>query len=519
MYLRFDMRTTSSFTLHRLMRARPLLVSIAAPASLALLLSTNGANAQAQTPELSLDLGGQPLVLKLIPKGSFVQGSPASEPGREADEAQRNVTLTKDFYIGKFPITRDQFQRFVSDTGHRTEAEKGKSGGFGFDGTGLVQKPEYNWKNPGFAQEGDHPAVIITVGDAEAFMDWASKKTGHRLRLPTEAEFEYAARANTQTPWYSGANDANAYQIGWFKSNSEGKGTHSVGKKQPNLFGLYDMSGNIYQWCSDIYAPYPSGDISDPKHTVPPAGEPARNVLRGGSYLKDPHRGRSAARYRNTPGSRNADNGFRVAWDIGATAAQQAPTFSPPPSTPGTPPSSTAPGTPRSSGGITGLLIGLFFVFVLPLGIFGLIIYFLIKLVRKAMGKGSGTPNQVNWNGQSWNNSQASGPPGMTYYPQTDGFWIQAPDYPDGTSVGYSCIVAGRRVKQSAVIFGNRVFVYTGGLPSNIHLHNVIRPGEGWTPSAQRSSRSRHDRDSDDYGPSSYNSSNSSSFFGNPRAY
>lgn len=111
----------------------------------------------------------------------------------------------------------------------------------------------------------------------------------------------------------------------------------------------------------------------------------------------------------------------------------------------------------------------------------------------------------------------------MTYYPQTDGFWIQAPDYPNGTSVGYSCIVAGRRIQQSAIIFGNRVFVYTGGLPSNIHLHNVIRPGEGWTPSAQPSSSSRshahHDRDSDDYGPSSYNSSNTSSFFGNPRAY
>lgn len=496
---------------------RPL--GFAVCAAISLLVLPASAQRAGDPSDLTLDLNGTPLILKHIPKGSFQQGSPPSEPGRGDDETQRQVTLSKDFYLGQFPVTRDQFQRFIDDTGHRTEAEKGKSGGFGWDGNQLVQKPEYNWKNPGFTQAGDHPVVIITVGDAQAFLDWASRKAGRRLRLPTEAEYEYAARANTQTPWYSGANDSNAYQIGWFKSNTEAKGTQPAGKKQPNLFGLYDMSGNVYEWCSDIYAPYAGNNVTDPFNLTPPAGEPARNVLRGGSFLKEAHKGRSAARYRNTPGSRNPDNGFRVASDIDALL----PAGQPFTSSPSTPSGTSTPSTTTSSPRATDIILGLLIILVFPLAIVGIIIFFFVKLIRKSMGKGK--PQAGNWSGGAWSNAVAT-PPGIRCEATRDGFWIYASGYPNGTRVSYSCMVAGQRYQQEAVINSSHVFAYTGGFPSNIRIHNVVRPGQGWSPSAG-SNRSRkrkggwsnQDYYDNDYEPSNYNSSSSSSFFGNPRAY
>src|SRR5262249_26041586 len=153
-----------------------------------------------------------------------------------------------------------------------------------------------------------------TFGDANAFVAWASRKTGRRVRLPTEAEWEYAARGGTATPWFGASKEEDALALGWFKANA-GSSTHPVALKKPNAFGLFDMAGNVYEWCRDVYAPYPAGDAVDPENATNTGTEPERRVLRGGSWLKDPRRARSAARNRNTPGSRNADNGFRVAVD------------------------------------------------------------------------------------------------------------------------------------------------------------------------------------------------------------
>jgi formylglycine-generating enzyme len=198
----------------------------------------------AESP-LVVDLGqGVKLELVLVPKGGFQQGSPPNEPGRKEDETQRAVTLTADFYLGKYPVTVGQFRRFVGETKYRSEAESGRSGGFGFDGKQLVQRPDFTWRNPGFPQTDEHPVTVVSMADANAFCTWLSRKVQRTATLPTEAQWEYACRAGTTTGYYSGPAESDLQRIGWYEGNSAG-GTHPVGQKEANRLGLYDMCGQV----------------------------------------------------------------------------------------------------------------------------------------------------------------------------------------------------------------------------------------------------------------------------------
>jgi len=442
----------------------------------------------AQESRRLVDLGGGVrLELVLIKAGTFTQGSPDDEPGRGSDEPRRQVRLTQDFYLARTPITRGQFARFVAETGYRTESEKGTSGGFGFAGRGkaLVQRKEFTWRNPGFPQTDEHPVTLVTYNDARSFATWLSRRIARRCDLPTEAQWEYACRAESSSVYYHGGKVPAA--IAWTLDNA-GDGTRPVGQKVPNAWGLFDMAGNVFEWCRDWHAVYGSGPATDPEQTTP-TGDKPRRVLRGGSWLREPKFARSAARYRNDPASRNADNGFRIAASVETTveappsarlqpsgpavapsppARPVAPVATPPapwpPISPGPPPFSP----PQPIGGPPTLLSRL-----LGWLCFGSLLALLIPVIRRWLRGGGFYPEEPVPTADQ-----------VVTRMVADGFWIESPGLPVGTVLGYRCKIDGiDREDRFTVGKGpSGLFVYTGGMPEVVKVLKVIPAPTSMTP-------------------------------------
>jgi formylglycine-generating enzyme required for sulfatase activity len=205
--------------------------------------------------------------LKLIPAGEFLMGSPESDKDAQIEEKpQHRVRITQPFYLGIYQVTRGQFRRFVDTAGYHTEAEKDGNGGWSWDPARKwwVQDPKITWRSPDFDQTDDHPVVTVSWNDASAFCDWLSQKEGQKYRLPTEAEWEYACRAGTRTRYYSGDDPESLVAMGNV-ADATAKATFPdwptigghdgyvytapVGQFRPNDFGLYDMHGNVWEWC------------------------------------------------------------------------------------------------------------------------------------------------------------------------------------------------------------------------------------------------------------------------------
>ena len=218
-----------------------------------------------------------------IPAGTFTMGSPTSEADRMNDETQHQVTLSA-FKMSKYEITFEQYDVFCEATGR----EKPDDEGWG---------------------RGKRPVINVSWYDAIAFAEWMG------CRLPTEAEWEYACRAGTTTPFNTGNNlttsQANYNGNGPYNNNAKGeyrRKTMPVGSFAPNAWGLYDMHGNVWEWCSDWYGDYPNTAQTNPKG--PASG--SYRVIRGGSWADYAGSCRSAYRDRSTPGRCNRSMGFRL---------------------------------------------------------------------------------------------------------------------------------------------------------------------------------------------------------------
>lgn len=474
------------------------------------------ASAHAQTPTLQLDLGNNvTMEMILVRPGSFEQGSPAIEEGRETDESpQRRVSITRPFYMAKYPVTRGQFARFIETTRFRTEAEAGPSGGFGVVDGKLVQQKQFNWRNPGFEQADDHPVVLVSAPDAAAFCRWLSTKTGRLCELPTEAQWEYTCRAETTTARYAEPVD----DVAWHRGNSVGAAS-PVGQKKANAWGFHDFYGPVWQWCRDWYAPYPAGGVTDPLQTNQNLSDKPRQVLRGGSFLSDKSHSRSAERYRNDARSRNADNGFRII----CSTTQRAATTVPPPAT-SNPSQSFHDASPHPLPPVTrdsgGSLFGALFRIGIPLLI---VVVLGMKILRKVFTslKGNRTSPFISSGGMTGSQAAAmlSSKPAplahrFSFNLTDDGFYITGPDEAAGSLLHFECIVAGRTISGEVAFTPGPQgqFIFTGKRPSSVKVQTT--GGAAGTTSTVVSHGSNDD---DDFNRRSFSSSGSSSRY--PSAY
>jgi formylglycine-generating enzyme len=275
--------------------------------------------------------GGGKLVMHFckVPKGKFLMGSPKEEKGRGNDEDLHEVEITKDYWLGRTEVTVGHFKAFVADTEYETEAEKG-AGAYGWDDAKKEWKKDksYNWKNPGFAQTDEHPVVCVSWNDTKAFCDWLAKKSGKDVRLPTEAEWERACRGGTATRYHFGADEedlakyANVADASFRKATTKTWGikaddghafTAPVASFTKNQYGLHDMHGNAWEWCSDWYGSDYYG-VSPKKDPQGPISGAAR-VLRGGSWDDHPENARAALRFWIAPAARD-DYGFRACFRL-----------------------------------------------------------------------------------------------------------------------------------------------------------------------------------------------------------
>ncbi|MDB9404121.1 SUMF1/EgtB/PvdO family nonheme iron enzyme [Microcystis sp. CS-574] len=227
-----------------------------------------------------------------LPAGEFLMGSPDSDPASESWEKPPHLVQVNSFAIGKYPVTQAQYQAVMGTNPSRFK----------------------NW----FKNNPQNPVENVNWNDAQAFCQKLSQITGKTYRLPTEAEWEYACRAGTTTRFYFG-DDAN--QLGdyaWYSANSQSK-THPVGQKRPNAWGLYDMSGNVWEWCEDDWHSSYIGAPTDGSAWLINDNDNDYRIRRGGSWFYDPSLCRSAFR----SGHNRRDNdfilGFRVVCGAGRT--------------------------------------------------------------------------------------------------------------------------------------------------------------------------------------------------------
>ncbi|RKT46307.1 bifunctional serine/threonine-protein kinase/formylglycine-generating enzyme family protein [Thiocapsa rosea] len=263
-----------------------------------------------------LNSGGSGPSMIGIPAGEFAMGSPVDEDGRNSDERLHAAAVDEPFAMSRTEITIEQFSEFTRAVGYRTEADR-ESACLRIDDEGveLVADLSLSWEQPGYPVTREHPVVCVTWNDARAYAEWLGEQTGREYRLPTELEWEYAARATTTTSRHWGdnlevscdfANTADETVLTGAEETRRIEGARSecldghlyaapVATFQPNLFGLHDMLGNVAEWTCSVYDPVYGGGQAKCLDATQRRG-PAPIVIRGGSWLTSPALARSAAR-------------------------------------------------------------------------------------------------------------------------------------------------------------------------------------------------------------------------------
>jgi formylglycine-generating enzyme required for sulfatase activity len=265
----------------------------------------------------------------VIPAGTFVIGSPSTEQGRQPDEGpQRQVRIDRPFAVGKYEVSRSQYDAFLGDTGHKVSGgcvtDRRKAGNWASD-------ERTNVHDPGFEQAADHPVACVSWDDAVAYIAWLNTKSGGGYRLLSEAEWEYVARAGSDTayPWGPSIHDGCTFMNGFDTSILKKKGnlyesevtpfaacsdgfvnTSPVGSFKPNAFGVHDMIGNLGEWVADCASSsYSSLEIDG----ISKGGDCSKRLVRGGSWGTQPRQLRSAERIRYNPTDVDDSIGIRVA--------------------------------------------------------------------------------------------------------------------------------------------------------------------------------------------------------------
>ena len=267
------------------------------------------------------------LTMVLVPPGEFLMGTNPVEIAKLIEErkAEKNnaktlmlkmegpqhfVRITKPFWMSKYEFQTGQFRRFAESTGYKTDAETNGKGGFKVVSGKLTRQPDVNWDMVNSTKFDKGPVVNVSYNDALACCTWLSNQDSElTFSLPTEAQWEYACRAGTTTPWYGCESAEELEQYAWFKTNS--KWINRGGRLKPNAFGLHDMHGNLWEWCLDWMSGIYRDSQSDDPVRLEDVEHPLR-VNRGGSFLNSAKLNRSAKRGGASPESCMFDRGFRV---------------------------------------------------------------------------------------------------------------------------------------------------------------------------------------------------------------
>jgi len=250
--------------------------------------------------------------------GTFLMGT-NKDKYREFDEENVHLVKLDDFYIGKTEITIAQFAKFVEETNYKTDAEiKGRSYIWDDEKALMVEKENVNWRCNELGElinENDYsyyPVVYISWQDATAFCNWLSEKTGKKYSLPTEAQWEYAARGGRYSKGYMYSGSKKIKKVAWYWDDSQ-REEHPVSNLLPNELGIHDMSGNVYEWCYDWYeATYSTENQENPEGPENEKSKLFRRVIRGGSWATTKNFCRVTNRDSGNPNLGTSTSGFRI---------------------------------------------------------------------------------------------------------------------------------------------------------------------------------------------------------------